>query len=406
LIRIAIDIQALQTEDSKDRGRGQYLLHLVPRILELDKRNQYTLVVNANLPLPEMVGWPPHRVLKFRGPSGRHRFSEALAFVSLLSNRVDVFHIGSPLEEGNAIIPQFKRFRPFKVVCALYDLIPYLFYEHYLAENGPFRSIYEYRLTNVRQADLILAISKHTRDDAIKHLRLPPEKVISVGSGVDPFFKSFVVDRQKWERALREKFGIDRKFLFYTGGTDWRKNITGLIESFARLPPIIRSEYLLVITCSLSDGELKQYRGAATKCGVDKAVILTNFVSQEELAALYTLCTVFVFPSLYEGFGLPIAEAMCCGAPVIAGNSSSLPEVVGGAGILADAASAEELSAAMLSLLRDEKLRLEMSERSLKRSVDFSWENVARRVVSAYESIGKKSRPNFNFRPTESQTQR
>ncbi len=391
MIRIAIDIQALQTEDSKDRGRGQYLLHLVPRILEVDKRNEYSLVVNANLPLPERVGWPPHRVLKFRGPSGRHRFSETLALVSLLWNRVDVFHIGSPLEEGAAIIPQFGKFRPFRVVCTLYDLIPYLFHGHYLAENDPFKSIYKYRLTNVLRADLIFAISKHTRDDAIKSLRLAPGKVISVGTGVDPFFRSFAVDRQKWQRALREKFGIDRKFLFYTGGTDWRKNITGLIDSFAKLPPMVRSEYLLVITCGLSDGELKQYRGAAAKSGVDKAVILTNFVSQEELTALYTLCTVFVFPSLYEGFGLPIAEAMCCGAPVIAGNSSSLPEVVGEAGILVDAASAEELSRAVLKVLTDEQLRLHMSERSLKRSVDFSWAKVAREIVSAYETIGKES---------------
>lgn len=389
MIRIAIDIQALQTEDSKDRGRGQYLLHLVPKILELDQGNEYILVVNANLPLPEMVGWPPHRLLKFRGPLGRHKFSETLALLSLLSNRVDVFHIGSPLEEGDAIIPQFKKFRPFKIVCTLYDLIPYRFYEHYLAKNDPFRSIYEYRLTNVKRADFIFAISEHTRRDAMKYLRLPSEKVITVGTGVDQFFRSFSVDRQKWGRTLREKFGIDRKFLFYTGGTDWRKNITGLIESFARLPPIIRSEYLLVITCSLSDGELKQYGEVAAKCGVDKAVILTNFVSQEELAALYTLCSVFVFPSLYEGFGLPIAEAMCCGAPVIAGNSSSLPEVVGEAGVLVDAASADELSGAMLKLLTDEKLRLEMSERSQKRSVDFSWKKVAREIVCVYEAIGQ-----------------
>ncbi len=406
LIRIAIDIQALQTEDSKDRGRGQYLLHLVPKILDIDKRNEYILVVNANLPLPEMAGWSPHRLIKFRGPSGRHKFSETLALVSLVSNRVDVFHIGSPLEEGAAIIPQFGRLRTCNVVCTLYDLIPQLFYEHYLAENDPFRSIYEYRLTNVKRADLIFAISEHTRLDAIKYLRLSPEKVISVGTGVDSFFRSFVVERQKWKRALQEKFGIDKNFIFFTGGTDWRKNIEGLVESFATLPLMVRSQYLLVITCSLSDSELKQYRQVVAKFGVDKAVILTNFVSREELAVLYTLCTVFVFPSLYEGFGLPIAEAMCCGAPVIAGNSSSLPEVVGEAGVLVDAASAEQLSDAMLSLLMDEKLRLEMSERSLKRSVDFSWENVARRVVSAYESIGKTSRPNFNFRPTESQTQR
>jgi len=390
-MRIAIDIQALQTEDSKDRGRGQYLLHLVPNILEIDKSNEYSLFVNANLPLPEMAGWPRHRLLKFRGPSGRHRFSETLALLSLLSNRVDVFHIGSPLEEGAAIIPQFAKLRPCKVVCTLYDLIPYLFQQHYLAENDPFRSIYEYRLTNVKRADLIFAISGHTRRDAIEYLRLAPEKVITVGTGVDSFFKTFAIDRQKWARALREKFGIDKKFLFYTGGTDWRKNITGLIESFGRMPPIVRSEYLLVIACSLSDGELKQYREIGVKFGVDKAVILTNFVSKKELAALYTLCAVFVFPSLYEGFGLPIAEAMCCGAPVIAGNSSSLPDVVGDAGLLVDAASTEELSRAMLKVLTDESLRLEMSERSRKRSGDFSWENVATKIVSAYEAVGKAS---------------
>jgi glycosyltransferase involved in cell wall biosynthesis len=121
---------------------------------------------------------------------------------------------------------------------------------------------------------------------------------------------------------------------------------------------------------------------------VEKSVVLTNFVSREELAALYTLCTVFIFPSLYEGFGLPIAEAMCCGAPVIAGNSSSLPEVVGNAGVLIDASSAEDLSEAMLKLLRDEELRVEMSERSVDRSVCFSWEKVARKIVSAYEMLG------------------
>jgi glycosyltransferase involved in cell wall biosynthesis len=406
LIRIAIDIQALQTEDSKDRGRGQYLLHLVPKILELDMKNEYILVVNANLPLPEVVGWPQHRLLKLRGPSGRHKFSEMLALVSLISNRVDIFHIGSPLEEGAAIIPQFGRLRPCNVVCTLYDLIPPLFYEHYLEDNDPFRSIYEYRLNNVKNADLIFAISEHTRIDAIKYLRLPSETVINVGTGVDPFFRSFSVDRQKWELALRVKFGIDKKFLFYTGGTDWRKNIEGFIESFARLSTVVRSEYLLVIACSLSDPELRHNRELAKKYGVEKAVILTNFVSKEELAALYALCTVFVFPSLYEGFGLPVAEAMCCGAPVITGNSSSLPEVVGGAGVLVDAASTEQMSGAILKLLTDERLRLEMSERSLKRSVDFSWEKVAREIVSAYEAIGNASRPSFNFRPTESQTHR
>jgi glycosyltransferase involved in cell wall biosynthesis len=273
------------------------------------------------------------------------------------------------------------------VVCTLYDLIPHLFYEHYLAKNAPFRSIFEYRLRNIKKADLILAISEHTRIDAIKHLQLPARRVISVGTGVDPFFRSFSMDRQKWERTLREKFAIERKFFFYTGGTDWRKNIKGLIEAFAKLPQPVRSECLLVIACGLSETELLQFREMADKFGEGRTVIFTNFVSKEELAALYRLCTIFVFPSLYEGFGLPVAEAMSCGAPVIAGNSSSLPEVVGDAGIVVDAASSEKLSGAMLRLLTDKALRKELSERSLKRSEEFSWEKVAGKVISAYEAV-------------------
>ena len=92
-------------------------------------------------------------------------------------------------------------------------------------------------------ADVVLTISEHTRSDAIKHLGLPPVKVINVGTGVDPFFQSFFVDQPRWERALGAKFGIDKKFIFYTGGTDWRKNIAGLVESFARLPEIVRGDY-------------------------------------------------------------------------------------------------------------------------------------------------------------------
>jgi glycosyltransferase involved in cell wall biosynthesis len=387
LIRIAIDIQALQTEDSKGRGRGQYLLHLLPKILEFDKRNKYILAVNANLPLPEMAGWPPHRLLKLRGPCGRHKFSETLALISLIASRVDIFHIGSPLEEGAAIIPQFGKFRPFNMVCTVYDLIPYLFYEHYLADDDPFRSIYKYRLTNVKGADLIFAISEHTRRDLIEHLHIPPEKVVSVGAGVDPFFRSFFVDRQKWNRTLYQKFGIEKEFIFYAAGTDWRKNIAGIMESFAKLPVPVRSRYQLVIACGLSDRELKDYREATGRFGLEKSVVLTNYVSREELAALYTLCTVFVFPSLYEGFGLPIAEAMCCGAPVISGNSSSLPEVVGDAGILVDASSAEELAQAILKLLTDDKLRVEMSERSVARCANFSWQKVAEKIVCAYETL-------------------
>jgi glycosyltransferase involved in cell wall biosynthesis len=363
----------------------------VPKILELDRGNEYILVVNGNLPFPKVSGWPAHRVVKFRGPSGHNRISETLAIISLMCNRIDVFHIGSPLEEGAAIIPRFGRFRPCKIVCTLYDLIPQLFHEQYLEQNHPFRSIYEYRLGNVRTADLLLAISEHTRQDAVKHLRIAPDKVITVGTGVDPFFRSFFVDRKKWQAVLNRKFGIQRKFVFYTGGTDWRKNIAGLITSFSQLPAAMRLEYLLVIACSLSDEELRRYRAVSVQLGVEKAVIFTNFVSQEELAALYRLCTIFVFPSLYEGFGLPVAEAMCCGAPVITGNSSSLPEVVRNAGILVDAASPEKLSEAMLRLLTDKALRKELSERSLRRSAEFSWEKVARKVISAYEALGERT---------------
>ena len=186
--------------------------------------------------------------------------------------------------------------------------------------------------------------------------------------------------------------------MFYLGGEHFRKNVAGLIEAYSRLPPSATAAYRLVIAGKLETEEARHYLEVGRQHRVDERLVFTNFVSDEELVALYSLCTLFVLPSDYEGFGLPLAEAMACGAPVIANNASSLPEVAGDAGILVEPKSVEHLTEAIGRVLLDGELRAEMSRRSLDQAKRFSWDHVARKVLEVYQQLGPRDTSSFNFK--------
>jgi glycosyltransferase involved in cell wall biosynthesis len=400
-MRIAIDIQGLQTAGSRHRGIGQYTYHLLKTMLEMDHgENEYFLLGNSNLDFPEIQDLATHRYVSLEYPKNNQKISEIVNRLALLGGKVDILHVASPMEtEPNAIIPQFDRTLPFKTVCTLYDIIPYIFQDKYLSQDF-LRERYLYRLNGVINSDHIFAISECTKQDAIKYLGIEKDKVTNIVAGVNHFFQIPLGEDEKsyWRTRIEHKFGIGSSFIFYTGGADWRKNLEGLIKAFSKLPASLTNECQLVITCKLTEQEMQYYYDIGSKYGLGREFILTNFVSQEELRALYSLCTLFVFPSLYEGFGLPVAEAMSCGAPVIAANDSSLPEVVGKAGILVDPGFTQRLSDEITRVLMDDQLRTDMSRLSLEQGRSFTWEKAAARVLETYRHIGRTPLPSCNFR--------
>jgi hypothetical protein len=272
-------------------------------------------------------------------------------------------------------------------VVTLHDLVPLVMPDLYLRGNLLFKTVYEARLGLIRSAHQVLAISDSTAADAVQQLGIDPARITLISSGVSDSFSSVVASGDQAAEVLRRSHPAIRDgFLLYVGGGDPRKNMRGTVEAFARLPSAVRRAHQLVVVCKLGPqvtGELRVY---ARRLGIDDAdLVFAGFVPDRELAALYRGCALFVFPSLYEGFGLPILEAMSCGAPVAAARNSSIPEVLGDDRGTFDAADPNDIAATVLRILDDpEELQL-LRERSRQRVTRFTWDRVARGVLEGYE---------------------
>ncbi|MBC7415403.1 MAG: glycosyltransferase family 4 protein [Herminiimonas sp.] len=283
-------------------------------------------------------------------------------------------------EEGVGAVPAAGDTATLQVA-VLYDFIPWLFPQQYLDDVPGYRDWYAMRLAALQRFDLLLAISEATRNDAIRILGMSPDQVVNISGAASPMFTPPPADAPL---VSLTKFGIHRPFVLYTGNVDFRKNQAGMLRAYALLPEVLRSQHQLVLTQVL---ERDSFFSDVRASGLDADdVVVTGHITDEEMIALYTRCALFVFPSLYEGFGLPILEAMACGAAVIAGDNSSIPEIVGRADMLFDASDPAAIAAAMQAVLDNDGLRRELQAYGIERAKVFTWERSAARAWSAIET--------------------
>jgi glycosyltransferase involved in cell wall biosynthesis len=237
---------------------------------------------------------------------------------------------------------------------------------------------------SVRRADLVLADSESTKRDLIELLDVPVERVRVVMAGVDAHFQP-VTDMAELTR-IREHYHLPERFILSVGTLQPRKNFTGLIEAFHQMRQRTQAPQQLVIVGQ--KGWL--YEGIFAKVaelGLEEQVSFLGFVADDDLPALYTLADLFAFPSFYEGFGIPILEAMACGTPVVASDASSLPEVVGDAGVMVKPEDIAALSKALERALEDSILRAGLIARGQEQARRFTWEQSARQLYAAYQSV-------------------
>ena len=243
---------------------------------------------------------------------------------------------------------------------------------------------------SVRRADHILADSHATRDDLIALYGTSPEKITVLWSGVDARFAP-IVDTARLQ-AVRARYRLpDRPFLLSVGTVQPRKNYVRLIEALARLRADL-PDLGLVIAGGKGWLEDPIY-AALNRFGLQDAVVFTGFAADDDLPALYTLAHAVALPSLYEGFGLPVLEAMACGTPVVTSKLSSLPEVAGDAALLVDPLDVDALTAALRRLVTDESLRATLRERGLARAATFTWERAARQLLGVYSQMLSRQTP-------------
>ena len=274
----------------------------------------------------------------------------------------------------------------------LYDLIPLLRPDEYLRSDVA-RRWYEGKIASLRKADVLLSISRHTRDEAISALQLPTERVVEIGAGLDPSFEPRSVTLEA-RAELFERYRIRRPFVMYTGGVDARKNLERLIEAFASLAPELRAQYQLAIVGQAAELDVARLGVLARRAGLaDDSVVFTGYAADKDLVALYGCCSLFTFPSLHEGFGLPALEAMACGAPTIASDASSIPEVIGLKDALFDPKQAESIAAKLTRGLTDSDFRRALVESGLERAKQFTWEAAGSKALAVLHELANASPP-------------
>ena len=262
-------------------------------------------------------------------------------------------------------------------VVTMYDLIPMIYPQHL-----PRRwSAWIFRVTAslaVRSASQIIAISESTKRDVTRLLGESRGKITVVHLAADERFRP--LDRDQLGKTL-QRLGLPRRFVLYMGINKPHKNLVFLVQLFAEL-----STDAKLVLAGKQDPRYSQVREEVLRLRLDDRVVFLGEVADSDLPALYNGAELFVFPSLYEGFGLPVLEAMACGIPVVCSSASSLPEIVGDAAVTLDPRDAAAWAAAITKLLENGDLRADFRERGLARAAEFSWENTARETFGVYRS--------------------
>ena len=401
-MKIGIDLRPLQTS-SRDRGIGNYVRDLVAHLLKLDEHNDYLLFVDAGLERPALldtdneIAWQqfpqaapgviPIHPQGQRDKDQRFRFT-SLTQLSLLRSEVDLYHVTSPFD-WDAYVSH--RYDSCPSVVTVYDLIPLVLYDHYLSsESREFEEEYLERLKPIVAADRVLAISECTKKDVGKWLGVPETRIDVVYPSAKEEFR--IIEDKRFVEATTRRLGITDSYVLCVGGYHYTKNLDRVMESFSRMAEAHRSRHQLAIVCRLLPEEQQALMDIARGLTIADRLVLTNYVTDSELLALYNGATALLYPSLYDGFGLPVLEAMSCGLPVVTSSVASLPEVAGEAAILVDPYNVREIADAVDAVLADEDLRARMRVKGLKQAQKFSWEKAARETVAAYNKVRERKR--------------
>jgi glycosyltransferase involved in cell wall biosynthesis len=384
-VTVLLDIQGTQSREHSDRGIARYLRELTGALMRWHPETVDAFLLNPDLP-------PPSGIEPLTA-TGRLTRSDALTGAD-----GGVYHVGSPFEHVgiDRIWPPHARRGRMHLAVTVYDLIPEVLPEIYL-QDSRVRRWYRARLELIRQADRILAISRATAKDVVARLGVPPARVDVVGAGVGDWFHPPETVEVALDAARNAVSGLQPGYILYTGGIEPRKNVERLLESYAALAGDLRESHQLVVVCRVMPDQRLRIEAKLARLGVSGRVLFPGYVSDRELVALYQACELFVFPSLYEGFGLPVAEALACGAPVLASGASSLAELVSEEAQF-DPHEAAAITAAIKRALTDERFRA-----GLRNDDRPTWRDVAARTAEAYDDIrarrkaGARPRPRLAF---------
>jgi glycosyltransferase involved in cell wall biosynthesis len=378
-VRVIYDVRGAQTPHHPERGIPRYVASSFAALAQHPDMDDLWALVDGERPAPDRIVDAPHRVLTLDG------LAQALDATDGV-----IHHIGSAFEfdwTRGQLVPPAVVDAGVPLAATLFDALPVRLPETYVpwTHEPWYARLCRYRADVIRTADLVLCISGFSAAEAVRAFNVDERRVRVVGIGIPP--------AEPDDGAPLELLGLEPRFILYTGGTEHpRKNIQRLIRAFGRLEEPLRRGHQLVIASRIAPHVQSMLVDEARAAGVEHRVLFTGFVDDRVLARLYARCACFAYPSLYEGFGLPIAEAMSHGAPVVASGTTACGEVVEDPRATFDPEDDEDIAAVMGRVLSDRALAAELAATGRERARRHSWESVAQALVAAYCEFARPSR--------------
>lgn len=401
-MKIIIDLQGAQS-DSRYRGIGRYSLSLALAMVRNNRNHDISIALNgactqgihelkeefSSLLSPQNISLyalPSPLDARMEANFGRIAQASAMREAFFASSGADMVHVSSLFEGwGDNAVTSIGTFEPsIATATTLYDLIPYLHPKEYL-QDPRVRTWYHEKITSLKRSDLLLAISESSREEAITELGFSQDRCINISAAIDETFCTGDVSETEKSKVLNA-FGITTPFVLYVpGGFDERKNFERLLKAFAMIPKALRQNRSLVITGRGHQSHMDVLKAIARQEGIEDQLILTGYAENDDLISLYRLCELFVFPSIHEGFGLPLLEAMGCGAAVIGSNTTSIPEVIGRKDALFDPLQPESICAKMVEVLSNPAFLADLKRHGAAQAKKFTWESCAAKALDAFE---------------------
>ena len=399
-MRIAVDLHGIQSDGSRSRGIGRYSLEIIRNIIVGFPDHEIVLVANAALSdlkkeFSSYLNYKNVTYFKWFAPcpfdfvSGnkkKRQIAKYLKSYAYACINADIILITSFFEgySDNCLVDFDRDFIQIPILSIFYDLIPLINYDTYLKHNPDFKKFYFSRLRQLKHLDGLLAISNSSAQEAIKYLQVSSQKVFNISSACDE--KIFNTDSD-----INSSINVNKlsPFILYSGAVDPRKNVKSLIDAFSQLP-VELDEYKLVLVGKLLPVEEDIVDNWISLLDINPSkVIRTGYLSDHDLVELYRNCDLFVFPSLHEGFGLPVLEAMACGAPVIGSNCTSITEVIELDSAMFDPRNIEDIKNLIVKSLTSRSFIDVLKNNSLIQSKKYSWFISAQAVINACVSILK-----------------
>lgn len=359
--------------DKQLTGMGMYTYNLVKNLARVNRENEYCLLhyrkmdldiyrSNHDMVLPKVMR--PFRPTVWR--------ATIMPFL-LRRQKLDLVHDPSGLALASRM--------PFPQVVTMHELT-YLHFPEALRRSIRLYQKFWLHHRLSKNADRIITISNYMKRELIEDLAIPEEKISVIYNGVDDRYR--VLDKEEVTR-VRQKYGLDFPFILYIGYVTVKKGTANLVRAYHELKRAGSRHKLVIVGKKTRPWE--EVFGTVEKLGLEQDVIFTGYAPGEDLPGLYNAADLFVYPSFYEGFGIPPLEAMASGTPVITSNSSSLPEVVGNGGILVDPHNIDEMAKAMHEVLTNRALREGLIQKGKERARLFSWEKMARETLRVYDEV-------------------